>query len=233
MWKRRVLLDILPTAAAAVLILYFAVSKEQSFLKTLPTLVTLAVQLLLVAANRYAFLVGGMNAAIYGAAYLSEGLYFSAASAFLLSVPIQLISFFQWGRHKSEGQQATLKVLSVRARLAVAMACLGGFLFCRLVLAPFFANAAYPTLDALVFALGVAVSLLAAMRYVESQYISAVSCLIALGMWICIAIESPMNYNYVVISVYNCFRIVEAAVCWTGTYRRQSSKTAGEACESR
>lgn len=226
MWKRRIFLDILPTVVAATLILYFSISREQSFLKTLPTLVTLAVQLLLVAANRYAFLVGGINSTIYGAAYFSERLYFSAASAILWSAPIQLITFFNWGRHKAEGHQASLKILSWRARCLVGAAVLGGFLICRFALAPCFAGAAYPTLDALCFTLGIVVAILSAMRYVESQYISAVSCMIALGMWICIAVESPMNYNYVVISVYSCFRITEAAVRWTGTYRRQKAKAA-------
>ena len=85
------------TLAAAVLIIVFAILREQSFLKTLPTLVTLVVQLLLVRANRYAILLGGTNALIYGAAYLSEGLYFSCISAVLMSAPLQYYSFGRRG----------------------------------------------------------------------------------------------------------------------------------------
>ena len=54
---KKLINDYLLTLAAAVLIIVFAILREQSFLKTLPTLVTLVVQLLLVRANRYAFLL--------------------------------------------------------------------------------------------------------------------------------------------------------------------------------
>ena len=78
---KRALIDYLPMALAAAMIITFAVWKEQTFFKTLPTLVTLAVQLLNVRVNRYAFLLGGINAVVYGIVYLTEGLYFSMISA--------------------------------------------------------------------------------------------------------------------------------------------------------
>ena len=78
---RKILIDSIPAFLVGAVILYVAVTREQTFLKTLPTLITLVVQMLLVAANRYAFLLGGTNAVLYGVAYYSEGLYFSMISA--------------------------------------------------------------------------------------------------------------------------------------------------------
>ena len=115
MKTRKWLINYIPTLLAAALILYFAVAREQSALKTLPTLVTLCVQLLLVSANRYAFLLGGLNALIYGAAYFSEGLYFSMVSAVLISAPIQLFSFIRWGKNRRKDNSTALKRLSRRA----------------------------------------------------------------------------------------------------------------------
>jgi len=60
------ILDYALMAAIAALIIVFAVLREQSFLKTLPTLITLVVLVLLANANRFAFLLGGTNALLYG-----------------------------------------------------------------------------------------------------------------------------------------------------------------------
>ena len=221
MKTRTWLINYIPTLMAAALILYFAVLREQSLLKTLPTLITLCVQLLLVSANRYAFLLGGTNALLYGAAYFSEGLYFSTVSAVLISAPIQLFSFIRWGKNRRTDKTTALKRLNGRAWGIVIAAIAVGFVLCYFLLAPFFAGANYPMLDALSFTLGIVVSLLAAFRYVESQYISAVSTCLSIVMWVMIARSAPENFNYVIISVYNCFRVTQAACGWTKTYSKQ------------
>ena len=221
MKTRTWLINYIPTLMAAVLILYCTVGLEQSLLKTLPTLITLCVQLLLVSANRYAFLLGGTNALLYGAAYFSEGLYFSTVSAVLISAPIQLFSFIRWGKNRRTDKTTALKRLNGRAWGIVIAAIAVGFVLCYFLLAPFFAGANYPMLDALSFTLGIVVSLLAAFRYVESQYISAVSTCLSIVMWVMIARSAPENFNYVIISVYNCFRVTQAACRWTKTYAKQ------------
>ena len=215
------LINYIPTLLAAALILYFAILRDQSALKTLPTLITLCVQLLLVSASRYAFLIGGLNALLYGAAYFSEGLYFSTVSAVLISAPIQFFSFIRWGKNRRADNTTKLKRLNGKAWGAVITAIAAGFMLCYFLLAPFFAGASYPLLDTISFTLGIVVSLLAAFRYVESQYISAVSSCLSITMWIMIARSAPENLNYVIISFYNCFRITQAAIKWTKTYSGQ------------
>ena len=78
---RRWISDWIPMGLAAVLIVTVAVLRHQTPLKTLPALVTLLVQIMMARANRFGFLVGGCNACLYGIGFLTEGLYFSAASA--------------------------------------------------------------------------------------------------------------------------------------------------------
>ena len=107
---------------AAVCILFFAVKNAifppdpdnfnlaLHIFKTLPTLVTLAVQILLMSANKYAFLLGGTNAAIYGIVYIITGIPFSAVSALLISFPLQIYSFFNWSKN-SKGKSVELRWL--------------------------------------------------------------------------------------------------------------------------
>ena len=87
-------LDLALAIMAAILIIVFAFLQKQSVIKTLPTLITLVVQIFMVKANRVAFLVGGANAVLYGFSYYSEGLCFSAISNALISAPIMIFSFF-------------------------------------------------------------------------------------------------------------------------------------------
>lgn len=214
---KKLINDYLLTLAAAVLIIVFAILREQSFLKTLPTLVTLVVQLLLVRANRYAFLLGGTNALIYGAAYLSEGLYFSCISAVLMSAPLQYYSFVVWSRRR-EKPVGGLRFLSPGKLLATVGATVAIWLVCYFALGGLFQDATSPLLDSYLFAAGLTSSLLAAWQYVETQYISILSSILSLGLWIALTLRNPANVNYVIIAAYNLYRITQAAVAWTRRY---------------
>jgi len=227
MKKIRLIFDYVLMAGVAVLIIVFAVLKEQSFLKTLPTLITLAVQMLLVNANRYAFLLGGANALLYGASYLSEGLYFSLISAVAISAPIQLYSFIVWSKNKNKSRP-DLKFLGIKRLLPVLGISFLAWMACYFGLSQFFSGQSYPLLDTYIFAMSITVSILAARQFVDSQYISTVSSILSLVLWILLTVKDPANFNYVIISAYNLFRIVQAAITWTKKYLANRKETAKE-----
>lgn len=210
--------DYLPMLPIAVLIIAFSVINQQSFLKTLPTLITLVVQILLCRVNRFAFLVGGINSLIYGAAYVSEGLYFSAIFAAVVSTPIQIYSFFSWSRRQTASKQTELKALRMQMRIAVILASLAAWLALYFGASSVFANARMPLFDSFHFSMGIIVSLLSAFRYVEAQYFSAVSCITTIVMWGMICADAPGNLNYLIISCYNLYMVVKAAIRWTRQY---------------
>ncbi|MBP3300477.1 MAG: nicotinamide mononucleotide transporter [Clostridia bacterium] len=217
---RKSLLEYLPMAAVAVLILVFAVKEHQAFYKTLPTLVTLAVQILMARANRYGFLLGGFNAALYGVGYLTEGLYFSAASSILFSFPMQIWSFFQW-RKNSDGQEVRFRCMKPLVLGGTVGGILLAWLGCVLFLGPLFEGAAFPSLDAYSFVSGIVVTVLMAVRYLEAQYLNLIAGAVALVMWILITLEKPANINFLIISAYNLALTVKACCIWTKQYCRQ------------
>ena len=219
---KRMLIDYLPMALAAAMIITFAVWKEQTFFKTLPTLITLAVQLLNVRVNRYAFLLGGINAVIYGIVYLTEGLYFSMISALALSAPIQLYAFINWGKNRTSNAKNELRFLSLKQRIWVIGIILCGWGICYFGLSGLFATARMPLPDTLIFSIGITVSVLAAMRYVDSQYINICSCTISIIMWSIICASEPENINYLIISFYNTFMIIKASVSWTRSLKKNT-----------
>lgn len=227
MRMKKILLDYLPILFAAVLIVYFAIEKEQSFFKTLPTLVTLGVQLMMCRANRFGFLVGGMNALLYGLGYLSEGLYFTSVNCILISAPVQFVSFINWSKKQTGTNHTELRIMPLRIWIISLAVALAGWAITALLLAPFFKDARMPGFDTFLFAWGLVYSILAALRYVESQYLSAFGGLISIIMWSIICAAQPSNLNYLIINCYSEFMVIKTAINWTKQYRQDQIAAEG------
>ena len=215
---KKLFIDYIPAILTATLIIVFSILRQQTFIKTLPTLVTLVVQILLSRANRFGFLLGGINAVIYGISYFDEGLYFSLVSALVISAPMQIYSFFNWSKKQIRANRTELKTLSLKMRIAMIALTLCAWLVMFLGLSRIFEGAQLSGFDSFSFVAGTVVTFLAAFRYIESQYLSAFSCCMAIIMWIIICIRNPSNINYLIISFYNLFMVLKAAINWTRQY---------------
>lgn len=213
--KRKIfLVDTLPMILAGAGILIFSMLNKQHPVKTLPTLISLAVMLLAARANRYSYLLGAMNVLLYTVGYFMEGLVFSIVSAIFISFPMQMWTFFNWKRHTT-GRQVHFKRLNPR-QWALSLGGLGVLWgLCMLFLRPLFASAAHPGLDALMFVIDIISTLLTALVFVESQYIKAAGTLVYLVMWGAIVLEHPENANYLIIGFYNVWRVFQCAIVWT------------------
>lgn len=211
--KKELLIDYLPTVLTGIVMIVFAIIKEQTFFRTLPTLISLVVMLMSARANRFAFLLGASNCVLYTISYFDQQIYFSAASALLVSLPIQIVSFFLWQKHKTSKTQSSLIRMKTWQIILSVAAVLLAWSGCYFGLARFFGGNS-PELDTLLFVLGILVSVLVALRFVEGQYFNIVSCVVSLCMWITICIKTPENVNYLIIAAYNLFRVIQAAVIW-------------------
>ena len=211
--KRELFIDYLPTILTGIVMITFAIIKEQTFFKTLPTLISLVVMLMSARANRFSFLLGASHCVLYAISYFDQQIYFSAANALFVSLPIQIVSFFLWQKHKTgktKSRLVRMKAWQIALAIAAVIAAWAG---CYFGLARFF-NGNSAELDTLLFVMGILVSLLVAFRFVEGQYFNIVSCVVSLGMWITICIKTPENVNYLIIAAYNLFRVIQAAVIW-------------------
>lgn len=235
--NKNLYLRFIPMSIAATCIIFFAVKNAlyppnpEKFnlalhiFKTLPTLVTLAVQLLLMSANKYGFLLGGTNAAIYGIVYILSGAPFSAVSALLISFPLQIYSFFNWKKNSS-GKTVELRWLPLYAKFIVLGITVALWAFCYFVLAKYnILPCKIPVLDTIIFTLGTVVTVLSSIRFIDSQYISFVSASFGLIMWILLTIEDPStNISHAIIAVYNLYCIGLTAINWTSIYNKSKKK---------
>ena len=234
--NKNLYLRYIPMSLTAMCILFFAVknalypAEPESFnlamhiFKTLPTLVTLAVQLLLMSANKYGFLLGGINAATYGIVYILSGAPFSATSALLISFPLQIYSFFNWKKH-ADGNSAKLRTRGWRGEAVVISSTVVGCQLCYWLLLPFFEGGQQQVaLDIFLFVIGLVITVLALLRYVETPYYNLISAIANLVMWILICVKNVANLNYVIMAAYSLFRVSQSVVTWTKQYQKSKNE---------
>lgn len=212
--QKKLLGDIIPTVPIAILIIVCAVWQKQSFLKTLPTLITLFVQILMVRTNRIAFLIGGANTLLYAASYYSEGLCFSAMAEAFVSAPIMVLTYFNWKKSEKDGR-ASLLLLKNKARVSIILILTALWILCVSLLGNLISAGRFVWLDCLYFVTGLTVTLLSSLRYADAQYLNVFCCCVNLAMWTAVSVHEPRNLNFVIIAIYNLFRVSQMAINWT------------------
>lgn len=226
---KKLWLEWVPIGFCAVAILICAFVFKQKWYKVLPTLNTLVILLLSARVDRRSFLIGGLNAAFYGIGFFSEGLYFSVINCLLVSMPLQLFSFFNWKKH-ADGNSTKLRTLGWKGEVISIASILIGCLLCHWLLLPFFGGGQKQAmLDIFLFVIGLVITVMALLRYVETPYYNLVSSVTNLTMWILICAGNIANLNYVIMAVYSLFRVSQSAISWTKQYKKSKREEAEEA----
>ena len=216
---KKMWLEWVPMGVCAVAILTCAFVFGQKWYKVLPTLNTLVILLLSARVDRRSFLLGGLNAALYGIGYLGEGLYFSVINCLLVSMPLQLFSFFHWKKH-ADGKSTKLRTLGWRGEIIVISLTIVGCLCCYWFLLPFFAGEKQAALDIFLFVIGLVITVLSMLRYVEAPYYNLISAGANLVMWTLICVGNIADLNYLIMAAYSLFRVVQSVITWTKQYRK-------------
>lgn len=216
----RALTDYIPLALFFIAILVSGIITRQEIIRTLPCLVTLVVTLLSSRANRYTFILGACNCALYAAGYIMSGLYGSAANALLVSMPLQISSFFLWKR-KAYGKSTVLKTLNGRNRLLLTAALTVCWGAAYLVFVNIKNASDLILLDSVAFVVGFAVTLLTTFAFVECVYLGILNQALALTTWIIMTVRDVSMITFVLVNFYNTYRTLMAVSVWTKLYREQ------------
>lgn len=210
--------DIVLISVVFAAILFCGIWFKQSWIRTLPCLVTLVVLLLSAHASRWGYLLGGLNSVFYSIGYIQLRVYGQAAQALLVSLPIQLFTVFYWSRNKS-GKKVAMKRLGVKSGSLVLGASAAGWLIGWLVFS--LMNDFNAPLSSLTFVVGLLASLLAMLAYVESCFVNLLNYAVSTVMNILLVIESLSNLTYLIIGVYGILQSVRSCMIWIGLYRAQ------------
>ena len=229
---KKIWLEWVPIGVCAAAILTCAFIFGQKWYKVLPTLNTLIILLLSARVDRRSFLIGGLNAAFYGIGYLTEGLYFSVINCLLVSMPLQLFSFFSWKKH-ADGNSTKLRSLGWKGEIIVISSLAVGCLLCQWLLLPFFGGGQQQAaFDIFLFVIGLVITVLSLLRYVETPYYNLISATANLIMWSLICTKNIADLNYLIMAAYSLFRVVQSVISWTKQYRKGKEDPTPEALQN-
>lgn len=204
---RPMLILMLVTAA---LITATGVTFGQTFINILPLYVSLCVGLLQSRVSRAAYLIGACNSLLYAVVYAHFKLYASAAYAVLFSSTIQFATYFRW-KSRPQGQSTLFRAMTNRQRLLVA----GLFALCWgaawLILSR--ADSGYRILDISTSLLGILISLLTMLAYIEYAPLMILSGTVNIVLFAAMLRDHPAQITYLIYALYSM-------VCQIGALKR-------------
>jgi nicotinamide riboside transporter PnuC len=172
-------------------------------------------------ANRVGSLIGAINAVIYTLTYLYMGVYISAASAFFLSVPLQLATFFNWKKHAYK-KTVVFKKMSVKMRILSLLALLVLWGVSAGVLTYFKYD--YAIFDTITFLLSLVVSILTMLAFIEYTYLWIVQAATGLIVNIQMVINNPKETTYLIYGVYALYCVIVAFINVQKFYKEQQNE---------
>ena len=206
-----------------IAILVAGILCKQEFFLMIPLFVSLFVMAFQSEANRIGPLMGAINSLIYTACYVYMGVYISAASAFVFSFPIQLMTFFRWKKNAYK-KTAVFRKMSTKMRV----------IFCLVFAVVWAASAAvcyhleyeYALLDSVTFLFGFTVPILTMLAYIEYTYIWIVQAVIGLFLNVQMVMVNYKQTTYLIYGVYALYCVIGAFITVQKFYKEQQEKTA-------
>ncbi|MBR2930084.1 MAG: nicotinamide mononucleotide transporter [Clostridia bacterium] len=222
------LFSLILMSVAAVLIVVTAIIFEAEPLNVLPLMVSLVVGLLQAGANRYANLVGGINAIVYAIVYFSFGLYGMAFQALLVSSPFQLVTFVRWSKNK---YKSSTKFRRLSKKQLIIVICAVAVAFVLLYLALTAANSSYRFLDNAITIAGLLSSTLTLLSFIEYSWLAPILCVLDWSLGLSMALDDPSRITYLIYSTYSFICIVRQFFSVMRIYKEQKALEADE-CRS-
>ena len=216
--KNKTVCSIVPPVAIALIIA--AVISKTDFWQLFPLLISLVVMLLQSTANRYAFLLGGINSLIYTAVYISFELYSSAASAFFLSFPIQILTFVTWSKRKYK-QSTSFRQLSPLGYVSVILSAFA----CYFIITPVFSllGSSYMVIDNVGFTLSLLTSTLSLLSFREFPYFQIIGILVSSAINISVLANDFTILPHLIYNLYALLCSIFTCINAARLYREQHS----------
>ena len=204
-----------------IAILATGILTKQHFFLMVPLFISLFVMSFQSEANRYGSLMGAINSLIYTAAYTYMGVYGSAASALLLSFPMQLMTFFNWKKHAYK-KTVVFKQMSNKMRVASAVGVLVLWAVTALVL--YKIKYEYAIFDSILFLLGIIVSVLTMLAYIEYTYLWIVQAVVGLFLNVQMIINDYSQATYFIYGIYALYCVICAFINVRKFYKEQQNQ---------
>ena len=204
-----------------IAILVAGIVCKQHFLLMVPLFVSLFVMSFQSEANRIGSLIGAINALIYTATYTYMGVYVSAASSLLMSFPLQLMTFFNWKKHAYK-KTVVFKRMSNKMRVIFTVAVLGLWAAAAAIL--YGLSYEYAIFDSILFLLGLIVSILTMLAYIEYTYLWILQAVIGLFLNVQMVSNDFSQLTYLIYGIYALYCVVLAYKNVHSFYKEQQEE---------
>ena len=217
MKKSKVIIIIL----TGIAILVSGILTKQHFFLMLPLFVSLFVMSFQSEANRVGALIGACNAVLYTITYICMGVYGSAASAFLFSFPLQLMTFFNWKKNAYK-KTVVFKRMSTKVRI---ISCVSGLALWAILAGVFYyLKYEYAVFDSVSFLLGFIVPILTMLAYIEYTYLWIFQAVTGLFLNIQMVSNDISQLTYLIYGVYALYCVICAFINVRKFYKEQQNE---------
>ena len=213
--------DITLVGTTAILITICSLIFRENVFVVIPLYISLYVWFLQSKANKYAFLLGGLNSILYAAVDLFNGLYATAAYDVLVSCTLQIITFINWNRHAYGKNSTIFKRLSAKQITLIASA--GILLWSGLYFVLSLFNSEYMLFDNTRTLLGIAATILCALSYIEYTYLQQVNIVVSLVLYAMIFKEEPIMITHFIFNIYAFICAIRSFIKMKKLYKEQQS----------
>lgn len=187
----------------------------------LPLFVSLFVMSFQSEANRVGALIGACNAVLYTITYICMGVYGSAASAFLFSFPLQLMTFFNWKKNAYK-KTVVFKRMSTKVRI---ISCVSGLALWAILAGVFYyLKYEYAVFDSVSFLLGFIVPILTMLAYIEYTYLWIFQAVTGLFLNIQMVSNDISQLTYLIYGVYALYCVICAFINVRKFYKEQQNE---------
>lgn len=205
-------------AVTGIAILVAGIACKQEFFLMIPLFVSLFVMAFQSEANRMGPLIGSINSLIYTAAYIYMGVYASAASAILLSFPIQMMTFFRWKKNAYK-KTVIFRKMTTKMRIGWSVAFL--VVWAIMAVVCMHLDYEYAILDSGSFLFGLVIPVLTMLAYIEYTYLWIVQCILGVFLNIQMVINDPKETTYLIYGVYAFYCVIGAFISVQKFYKEQ------------
>ena len=189
-------LSLVLLVVTAVCITASGILYKQPLLHILPLYISLFISLLQSRVNRIAYLIGAGNSILYAIVYWHFRLYASALYAILFSFTIQLATYFLWSKHPS-GKATIFRALKGRQRIGMVL------MFIAVWAALYAILSAYRFFDISYSLLGILVSILTMLAFIEYVPLMILTQFISIGLYLSMMKENPAQITYLLYTLFS------------------------------
>ena len=187
-------------AVTAVCITVSGILYKQPLLHILPLYISLFISLLQSRVNRIAYLIGAGNAILYAIVYWHFRLYASAVYAILFSFTIQLATYFLWSRRPS-GNATIFRAMKPRLRIVMTLVFIAVWAALYAILSA--SGSAYRFFDISYSLLGILVSILTMLAFIEYVPLMILTQFISIGLYLSMMKENPAQITYLLYTLFS------------------------------